>query len=171
MLFKTCRLNLIYMYIKMYVIKLNKTEQLYKISTVNVQTNKNELLWYMFMWPPVYIKYTHVSLSYCLGVFQVYNRWCVCVCVCMEEGCWNPCPYVRLDIIQWNLRLKKTVVIQEIFVRFLVWKVTCMYMYHLKFMVCFMNGTVHSLHGTVWYVSEVARFRICISSMNIFLSL
>ena len=67
----------------MYVIKLNKTEQLYKIFTVNVQTNKNELLWYMFMWPPVYIKYTHLSLSYCLGVFQVYNRWCVCVCVCV----------------------------------------------------------------------------------------
>ena len=70
----------------MYVIKLNKTEQLYKISTVNVQTNKNELLWYMFMWPPVYIKYTHLSLSYCLGVFQVYNRWCVCVCVCVYGG-------------------------------------------------------------------------------------
>ena len=49
----------------------------------------------MFKWLTVYIKYTHLSLSYWLGVFQVYNRWCVC----MEEGWRNPCRYVRLDII------------------------------------------------------------------------
>lgn len=56
----------------------------------------------MCKWPPVYIKYTHLSLSYWLCVFQVYNRWCVC----MEEGWRNSRRYVRLDIIQRNLRRK-----------------------------------------------------------------
>ena len=56
----------------------------------------------MCKWPPVYIKYTHLSLSYRLCVFQVYNRWCVC----MEEGWRNSRRYVRLDIIQRNLRRK-----------------------------------------------------------------
>ena len=42
------------------------------------------------------------SLSYWLCVFQVYNRWCVC----MEVGWRNSRRYVRLDIIQRNLRRK-----------------------------------------------------------------
>lgn len=29
----------------------------------------------MFKWPPVFIKYTHLSLSYWLGVFQLYKIW------------------------------------------------------------------------------------------------
>ena len=87
----------------MWVIKLYKTGQLYEISTVNVQTRMNKLLWYMCKWSTVYIKNTHLSLSCWLCVFQVCNR----CCLCMEEWWRNFRRYVRSDIIQRNLRRRK----------------------------------------------------------------
>ena len=80
----------------------------------------------MCKWPPVYIKYTHLSLSYWLCVFQVYNRWCVC----MEEGWRNSRRYVRLDIIQRNLR-RKCEMRNLRQISCMKCGITCMYMYHL----------------------------------------
>ena len=81
--------------------------------------------------PPVYIKYTHLSLPYWLCVFQVYNRWCVC----MYKG--RVAKFPSLRQIGYNSAefKKKMAVICEIFGGFLEWNVAlhvhCMYMYHL----------------------------------------
>ena len=100
----------------MCVIKLYKTEQLYEISTVNVQTSMNKLLWYMYKLSTVYIKYTHLSLSYCL---RVYKRWRVCV--------WRNDGKILVNVATSDRILFS----EKGRISCMKSAITCMYMYHI----------------------------------------